>query len=343
MKTINEIKEHYPFFSNASQPSAPGEIFINRHLLSADIIMVGYRDELRGCTVKSRISISKAQRWYLNIANEYDRMNTDILRLIDSHPDVFFNVMDSMTFCSTNEYGNDFAKIFSALPTFVNLEEALHTLRLNKAMEEPLRHIVESPSTQEEPLVDYPLTGRTIYPIGKIAPDSANVTYISIAPSDDMTVPSLIVLFNAYEEHLYLTLVIETHLDKVGDTDMYRLRAFTSVHSDEGCNIYTDSLGTFYRELDAKLGLHGVLVEPYGRFRTYTLPSNPKNAVHVFPTFVSSWGTVNLCATVHQEGAPCKYIGYTNMSYGADGYYCRIDSCHVYLERLAQIVLRELQ
>lgn len=338
MKTINEIKEQYPFFSNASQPSSPGEIFINRHLLTADIIMVGYRDELRGCTVKSRISISKAQRWYLNIANEYDRMNTDILRLIDSHPDVFFNVMDSMTFCSTNEYGNDFAKSFSALPTFVNLEEALHTLRLNKAMEEPLRHIVESPSTQEEPLVDYPLTGRTIYPIGKIAPDSANVTYISIVPSDDMTVPSLIVLFNAYEEHLYLTLVIETHLDKVGDTDMYRLRTFTSTLSDS-----TDSLGTFYGKLDAKLGLHGVLAEPYGKFRTYTLPSNPKNAVHVFPTFVSSWGTVNLCATVHQEGAPCKYIGYTNMSYGADGYYCRIDSCHVYLERLAQIVLRELQ
>ena len=48
MKTINEIKEQYPFFSNASQPSSPGEIFINRHLLTADIIMVGYRDELRG-------------------------------------------------------------------------------------------------------------------------------------------------------------------------------------------------------------------------------------------------------------------------------------------------------
>ena len=46
MKTINEIKEQYPFFSNASQPSAPGEIFINRHLLTADIIKVGYRDEL---------------------------------------------------------------------------------------------------------------------------------------------------------------------------------------------------------------------------------------------------------------------------------------------------------
>ena len=154
MKTINEIKEQYPFFSNASQPSAPGEIFINRHLLTADIVKVGYRDELRGCTVKSRVSIPKAERWYLNIANAYDRMNTDILRLIDSHPTAFFNVMDSMTFCSTNEYGNDFANSFSALPTFINLEEALHTLRLNKAMEEPLRHIVESPSTQDEPLVD---------------------------------------------------------------------------------------------------------------------------------------------------------------------------------------------
>ena len=343
MKTINEIKEQYPFFSNASQPSAPGEIFINRHMLTADIIKVGYRDELRGCTVKSRISIPKAKRWYLNIANAYDRMNTDILRLIDSHPTAFFNVMDSMRFCSTNEYGDDFAKSFSALPTFVNLEEALHTLRLNKAMEEPLRHIVESPSTQEEPLVDYPLTGRTIYPIGKIAPDSANVTYISIAPSNDMVAPSLIILFNAYEEHLYLTLVIETYLEKVSDTDMYRLRAFTSVHSNEGCNIYTDSLGTFYRELDAKLEPHSVLAEQYSRSRKYTLSSNPKNAVHIFPTFVSSLGTMNLCAAVHQDGAPSKYIGYTNMSYGADGYYCRIDYCQDYLERLAQIVLKELQ
>ena len=232
MKTINEIKEHYPFFSNASQPSAPGEIFINRHLLTADIVKVGYRDELRGCTVKSRISIPKAERWYLNIANAYDRMNTDILRLIDSHPTAFFNVMDSMTFCSTNEYGNDFANSFTALPTFINLEEALHTLRLNKAMEESLRHIVESPSTQDEPLVDYPLAGRTIFPIGKIAPDTANVTYISIAPSDDMAMPSLIVLFNAYEEHLYLTLVIETHLEKAGDGNGYQLRAFTSALGD---------------------------------------------------------------------------------------------------------------
>ncbi len=337
MKTINEIKEQYPFFSNASQPSSPGEIFINCHLLTADIIMVGYRDELRGCTIKSRISIPKAQRWYLNIANEYDRMNTDILRLIDSLPTAFFNVMDSMTFCSTNEYGNDFAKSFSALPTFVSPEEALHTLRLNKAMEEPLRHIVESPSTQEEPLVDYPLDGRTIYLIGKIAPDSANATYISIAPSVDMSVPSLVILFNAYEDHLYLTLVIETHLEKVGDTDVYQLRAFTSALSDS-----TDTLGTLYGELDAKLGLHGVLAEPYGRFRKYALPSNPKHAVHIFPTFVSSWGTVNLCAAVHQDGTPCKYIGYTNMSYGADGYYCYVDNCHVYLERLAQIVLKEL-
>lgn len=339
MKTINEIKEQYPFFSNASQPSIPGEIFINRHLLTADIIMVGYRDELRGCTVKSRISIPKAQRWYLNIANEYDRMNTDILRFIDSHSTAFLNVMDSMTFCSTNEYGNDFAKSFSALPTFVNLEEALHTLRLNKAMEESLHHIVESPSTQDEPLIDYPLGGRVIYPIGKIAPDLANVTYISIAPSDDMLVPSLVILFNAYEEHLYLTLVIETHLEKADDTtDVYQLRAFTSAFSES-----TDSLGMLYGELDAKLRLHGILSEPYGRFRKYTLSSNPKKAVHIFPTFVSSWGTVNLCAAVHQDGAPCKYIGYTNMSYGADGYYCRVDNCHVYLERLAQIVLKELQ
>jgi hypothetical protein len=265
-------------------------------------------------------------------------MNTDILRLIDSHPTAFFNVMDCMTFCSTNEYGNDFANSFSALPTFINLEEALHTLRLNKAMEEPLRHIVESPSTQDEPLVDYPLAGRTIYPIGKIAPDSANVTYISIAPSDDMAMPSLIVLFNAYEEHLYLTLLIETHLEKAGDMDVYQLRAFTSALGDS-----TDSLGTLYGELDAKLRLHGILAEPYGRSRKYTLPSNPKNAVHIFPTFVSSWGTVNLCAAVHQDGAPCKYIGYTNMSYGADGYYCSIDYCQDYLERLVQIVLEELQ
>ena len=287
MKTINEIKEQYPFFSNASQPSAPGEIFINRHLLTADIVKVGYRDELRGCTVKSRISIPKAERWYLNIANAYDHMNTDILRLIDSHPNVSFNVMDSMTFCSTNEYGNDFAKSFSALPAFINLEEALHTLRLDKAMEESLRHIVEFPSTQEEPLVDYPLAGRTIYPIGKIAPDPANVTYICIAPSDDMAVPSLIVLFNAYEEHLYLTLVIETHLEKAGDGNEYQLRAFTSALGDS-----TDSLGTLYGELDAKLRLHGILAEPYDRFRKYTLPSNSKNAVHIFPTFVSSWGTV---------------------------------------------------
>ena len=338
MKTINEIKEQYPFFSNASQPSAPGEIFINRHLLTADIIMVGYRDEIRGCTIKSRIPIAKAKRWYLNMTNEYDRMNTDILRLIDSHPTVFFNVMDSMTFCASNEYGNNFAEHFSALPTFVNLEEALHNLRLNKAMEESLRHIVEFPSTQEEPLVDYPLAGRTIYPIGKIASDPANVTYISIAPSDDMAMPSLIVLFNAYEEHLYLTLVIETHLEKAGDMDVYQLRAFTSALGDS-----TDSLGTLYGELDAKLRFHGILAEPYGKYRKYTLPSNLKNAVHIFPTFVSSWGTVNLCAAVHQEGAPCKYIGYTNMSYGADGYYCRIDYCQDYLERLAQIVLRELQ
>lgn len=338
MKTINEIKDRYPFFSNASQPSAPGEIFINRHLLTADIIKVGYRDELRGCTVKSRISIPKAERWYLNIANAYDRMNTDILRLIDSHPTAFFNVMDSMTFCSTNEYGNDFANSFSALPTFINLEEALHTLRLNKAMEEPLRHIVESPSTQDEPLVDYPLAGRTIFPIGKIAPDPANVTYISIAPSDDIAMPSLIVLFNAYEEHLYLTLVIETHLEKAGAGNGYQLRAFTSALSDSA-----DSLGTLYGELDAKLGLHGILAEPYGKYRKYTLPSNPKNAVHIFPTFVSSWGTVNLCAAVHQDGAPCKYIGYTNMSYGADGYYCSIDYCQDYLERLVQFVLKELQ
>ena len=338
MKTINEIREQYPFFSNASQPSAPGEIFINRHLLSADIIMVGYRDELRGCTVKSRISIPKAERWYLNIANAYDRMNTDILRLIDSHPTAFFNVMDSMTFCSTNEYGNDFANSFSVLPTFINLEEALHTLRLNKAMEESLRHIVESPSTQDEPLVDYPLAGRTIYPIGKIAPDPANVTYISIAPSDDMAMPSLIVLFNAYEEHLYLTLVIETHLEKAGAGNGYQLRAFSSALSDSA-----DALGTLYGELDAKLGFHGILSEPYGRSRKYTLPSNLKNAVHIFPTFVSSWGTVNLCAAVHQDGAPCKYIGYTNMSYGADVYYCSIDYCQDYLERLVQIVLEELQ
>ena len=338
MKTINEIKEHYPFFSNASQPSAPGEIFINRHLLTADIVKVGYRDELRGCTVKSRISIPKAERWYLNIANAYDHMNTDILRLIDSHPNVSFNVMDSMTFCSTNEYGNDFAKSFSALPAFINLEEALHTLRLDKAMEESLRHIVEFPSTQEEPLVDYPLAGRTIYPIGKIAPDPANVTYISMAPSDDMAMPSLIVLFNAYEEHLYLTLVIETHLEKAGDGNGYQLRAFTSALSDSA-----DSLGTLYGELDAKLRLHGILAEPYGRSRKYTLSSNPKNAVHIFPTFVSSWGTVNLCVAVHQDGAPCKYIGYTNMSYGADGYYCSIDYYEDYLERLVQIVLEELQ
>lgn len=338
MKTINEIKEHYPFFSNAPQPSAPGEIFINRHLLTADIIKVGYRDELRGCTVKSRISIPKAERWYLNIANAYDRMNTDILRLIDSHPTAFLNVMDSMTFCSTNEYGNDFANSFSALPAFINLEEALHTLRLNKAMEEPLRHIVESPFTQDEPLVDYPLAGRTIFPIGKIAPDPANVTYISIAPSDDMAMPSLIVLFNAYEEHLYLTLVIETHLEKAGAGNGYQLRAFSSALGDS-----TDSLGTLYGELDAKLGFHGILSEPYGRSRKYTLPSNPKNAVHIFPTFVSSWGTVNLCAAVHQDGVPCKYIGYTNMSYGADGYYCSIDYCQDYLERLVQIVLEELQ
>lgn len=338
MKSINDIKERYPFFSNASQPSAPGEIFISRHLLTADIIKVGYRDELRGCTVKSRISIPKAERWYLNIANAYDRMNTDILRLIDSHPTAFFNVMDSMTFCSTNEYGNDFANSFSALPTFINLEEALHTLRLNKAMEEPLRHIVDSPFTQDEPLVDYPLAGRTIYPIGKIAPDPANVTYISMAPSDDMAMPSLIVLFNAYEEHLYLTLVIETHLEKAGAGNGYQLRAFTSALSDSA-----DTLGTLYGELDAKLGLHGILAEPYGRFRKYALPSNPKNAVHVFSTFVSSWGTVNLCAAVHQDGVPCKYIGYTNMSYGADGYYCSIDYCQDYLERLVQIVLKELQ
>lgn len=338
MKTINEIKEHYPFFSNASQPSAPGEIFINRHLLTADIIKVGYRDELRGCTVKSRISIPKAERWYLSIANAYDRMNTDILRLIDSHPTAFFNVIDSMTFCSTNEYGNDFANSFSALPTFINLEEALHTLRLNKAMEEPLRHIVESPFTQDEPLVDYPLAGRTIFPIGKIAPDPANVTYISIAPSDDMAMPSLIVLFNAYEEHLYLTLVIETHLEKAGAGNGYQLRAFSSALGDSA-----DTLGTLYGELDAKLGFHGILAEPYGKYRKYTLPSNPKNAVHIFPTFVSSWGTVNLCAAVHQDGVPCKYIGYTNMSYGADGYYCSIDYCQDYLERLVQIVLEELQ
>lgn len=338
MKTINEIREQYPFFSNASQPSAPGEIFINRHLLTADIVKVGYRDELRGCTVKSRVSIPKAERWYLNIANAYDRMNTDILRFIDSHPTAFFNVMDSMTFCSTNEYGNDFANSFSALPTFINLEEALHTLRLNKAMEKPLRHIVESPSTQDEPLVDYPLAGRTIFPIGKIAPDPANVTYISIAPSDDMAMPSLIVLFNAYEEHLYLTLVIETHLEKADDTDVYQLRTFTSELSDS-----TNSLGTLYGEVDARLGFHGILSEPYGRSRKYRLPSNPKNAVHIFPTFVSSWGTVNLCAAVHQDGAPCKYIGYTNMSYGAEGYYCRVDNCHAYLERLAQIILKELQ
>ncbi len=338
MKTISEIKEQYPFFSNASQPSAPGEIFINRHLLTADIVKVGYRDELRGCTVKSRVSIPKAERWYLNIANAYDRMNTDILRLIDSHPTAFFNVMDSMTFCSTNEYGNDFANSFSALPTFINLEEALHTLCLNKAMEESLRHIVESPSTQDEPLVDYPLAGRTIYPIGKIAPYPANVTYISIAPSDDMAMPSLIVLFNAYEEHLYLTLVIETHLEKAGAGNGYQLRAFSSALSDSA-----DALGTLYGELDAKLGFHGILSEPYGRSRKYTLPSNLKNAVHIFPTFVSSWGTVNLCAAVHQDGAPCKYIGYTNMSYGADGYYCSIDYCQDYLERLVQIVLEELQ
>ncbi len=338
MKTINEIKEHYPFFSNASQPSAPGEIFINRHLLTADIIKVGYRDELRGCTVKSRISIPKAERWYHSIANAYDRMNTDILRLIDSHPTAFFNVIDSMTFCSTNEYGNDFANSFSALPTFINLEEALHTLRLNKAMEEPLRHIVESPFTQDEPLVDYPLAGRTIFPIGKIAPDPANVTYISIAPSDDMAMPSLIVLFNAYEEHLYLTLVIETHLEKAGAGNGYQLRAFSSALGDSA-----DTLGTLYGELDAKLGFHGILSEPYGKYRKYTLPSNLKNAVHIFPTFVSSWGTVNLCAAVHQDGVPCKYIGYTNMSYGADGYYCSIDYCQDYLERLVQIVLEELQ
>lgn len=338
MKSINEIKEQYPFFSNASQPSAPGEIFISRHLLTADIVKVGYRDELRGCTVKSRVSIPKAERWYLNIANAYDRMNTDILRLIDSHPTAFFNVMDSMTFCSTNEYGNDFANSFSALPTFINLEEALHTLRLSKVMEESLRHIVESPSTQDEPLVDYPLAGRTIYSIGKIASDLANITYISIAPSDDMAMPSLIVLFNAYEEHLYLTLVIETHLEKAGAGNGYQLRAFTSALGDSA-----DALGTLYGELDAKLGFHGILAEPYGKYRKYTLPSNPKNAVHIFPTFVSSWGTVNLCAAVHQDGAPCKYIGYTNMSYGADGYYCSIDYCQDYLERLVQFVLKELQ
>ena len=65
-------------------------------------------------------------------------------------------------------------------------------------------------------------------------------------------------------------------------------------------------------------------------------------ARHIFPTFVSSWGTVNLCAAVHQDGAPCRYIGYTNMSYGAEGYYCRVDNCHAYLERLTQIVLKEL-
>ena len=205
-------------------------------------------------------------------------------------------------------------------------------------MEESLRHIVESPSTQDEPLVDYPLAGRTIYPIGKIAPYPANVTYISIAPSDDMAMPSLIVLFNAYEEHLYLTLVIETHLEKAGAGNGYQLRAFSSALSDSA-----DALGTLYGELDAKLGFHGILSEPYGRSRKYTLPSNLKNAVHIFPTFVSSWGTVNLCAAVHQDGAPCKYIGYTNMSYGADGYYCSIDYCQDYLERLVQIVLEELQ
>lgn len=334
---MNEIKNKYPFFSGTSQPSSPGEIFINRHLLTADIVMVGYRDEIRGCTIKSRIPVAKAKRWYLNMANEYDRMNTDILRFIDSHPTAFFNVMDSMTFCSTNEYGNNFAEHFSALPTFVNLEEALHTLRLNKPMEESLRHIVEFPSTQEESLVDYPLNGRTIYPTGKITPDSANVTYISIAPSDDMSAPSLIILFNVCEKHLYLTLVIETHLEKADDTDVYQLRTFTSELSDS-----TNSLGTLYGEVDARLGLHGVLAEPYGRSRKYRLPSNPKNAVHIFPTFVSSWGTVNLCAAVHQDGAPCRYIGYTNMSYGAEGYYCRVDNCHAYLERLTQIVLKEL-
>lgn len=337
MKTETEIKDQYPFFSNALQPSSPGEIFINRNLFTADIIMQGYRDEIRGCTIKHGIPIAKAKRWYLNIANEYDRINTDILRFIDSHPTVFFNVMGNMAFCSTNKYGDNFARSFSALPTFVNLEEALHSLNLGKVIEKSLYHIVESPSTQEEPLIDYPLNGRAIYPIGKITPDSTNVTYIGIAPSDDMVVPSLIVLFNACEEHLYLTLVIETHLGKVGDGNKYQLRALTSTLSDS-----TDPLGTLYCKLDAKLGSHGVLAEPHGRFRKYALPSNPKNAVHVFPTFVSSWGTVNLCATVHQDGMPCKYIGYTNMSYAAEGYYCRVDNCLTYLERLAQIVLKEL-
>ena len=333
MKNIDEIKNKYPFFSNASQPSSPGEIFMNRNLFTADIVMQGYRDEVRGCTIKSRIPIAKSKRWYLNMANEYDRMNTDILRFIDSHPNAFFNVMDNMALCSTNEYGNSFAESFSTLPAFANLGEALHTIRLNKTMEESLCHIIKYPSTQEASLVDYQLDGRPIYPIGKIVPDSANVTYISIVLSDEMSRPSLILLFNAYEEHLYFTLVIETHLEKIGNADVYRLRTFTSAFSD---------VDMFYGELNEKLRLHDVLAEPYGRFRKYTLPSNPIIEVHIFPTFVSPWGTANLCAAVYQNGAPCKFIGYTNMAYAAEGYYYAMYCSNEILERFSELILKEL-
>lgn len=341
MKTITEIKSQYPFFSDALQPSCSGEIFINRYASMADIIKIGYRDEIRGCTIRSGLPIEVAEQWYLNMGNEYDRMNSSILHLINSHSSVFFNVKDYMTCCSENKYGNDFARTFSKLPTFACLEESLRTIHLNKEMEESLRHIVEFPSTQTDSLVDYPLDGRTIYLIGKVVPDLLNVTYISIAISDDITTPSLIILFNAYKEHLYLTLVIETFLEKVIDSDGFRLKSFVFISNDERYNVHMDAINSLYYELDEKLRCHGIISEAYGRHRKYILPSNHGMAVYVFPTFISPWAA-NLCAAVFRDEELYKYIGYTNMSYSAKGFYCIIDCCHDNIEHLMQSVLEEL-
>lgn len=341
MKSKAEIKNQYPFFSDALQASCPGEIFINRYAYMADIIKIGYRDEIRGCTIKSGLPIEEAEQWFLNMGNEYDRMNTSILHLINSHPSTFFNVKDYMTCCSENEYGKDFANTFSKLPTFTSLEESLHTIRLNKAMEESLRHIIEFPPTQSDSLIDYSLDGRPIYLIGKIVPDLLNATYITIAVSDDIAVPSAIILFNTYKEHLYLTLVIETFLEKIIGSDDFQLKSFASISNDERFNIHVDAINSLYYKFDEKLRCHGIIPEPYGRHRKYISLANHRMTIHVFPTFISLWAA-NLCIAVFRDEELCKYIGYTNMSYSAEGYYCIIGCCHDYIERLTQLVLREL-
>lgn len=341
MKTIDEIRHLYPFFIGTEQPSCGGEIFINRHSSTADIIKVGYRDEIEGCTIKSGLPIAEIERWYLNFCNEYDRINTAILRFVDSHPTLHFNVNDFMECSPINEYGNIFAECFSKLPLFKDIDEALHIIRLDETLGDSLRCSIEKSSAQFGSLVDCPIIGGTIYPIGKISSDSSNVIYIIASISEDDSMHSQIMLLNAYKEHIYFTLVIDTYLEKTTKIHEYCLKSFSSVYDEEKQGICPSTIKTLYNDLDDKLKKHGIIAEPYGRCRKYMALSNSQREVHILPTFISPWG-VNLCAAIHKKEGGCIYVGYTNMSYAAENCYYTTLYNDESLDRLSKLILKEL-